>query len=296
MGQGIGSTGRGELRGKVGIVASSAGALREVACLLSRQSVAVVRTIAPGSGGGGSRVGACLDGLRALQSDDEVEVVVALVAEARDVDVDRVLGQVRDSNCPMVVCLLGGDVSSAWQAGAIPARRLDEAALRAAAWVRGWDQALVTSQLEEQDEELGAMAAGLRRLLGKGRRGIVGLFASASLCREAGVMLADVAGEEVALDCVELSPERMRDALEDPQAAVIILDVALQGNTPGALVDEVSVALENLDGPGPLVVVHVCGPDPAEVDRAEARLSRAGATIVGSNAAAARLAGLVVSG
>ncbi|HSJ56068.1 MAG TPA: hypothetical protein VLC95_02745 [Anaerolineae bacterium] len=295
MGQEMGTSAPGDTRGKVGVVASSAGVLREVVCLLSRQGVAVVRAIRPGGEPGVQAADGFLGGLQALQNDPEIKVVVAIVAGTRDVDEEQVLEHVAQSHHPAVLCLLGGDTSRAWQAGAIPARRLDEAAHRAAAWVRGWDQALISAQLEEQDEELATMAAKLRRLLGAGRRGIVGLFASQELCREAWLMLGDVAGEGVTLDCVNLSPQSLSDALDDPGAGVILLDLVVEGDTPEVLSEEVAVALEMLQGPGPLVIAHVCGLDLDSVERAEARLSQAGVTIVGSNAAAARLAGMVVS-
>ena len=196
---------------------------------------------------------------------------------------------------PTVLCLLGGETSRAWQAGAIPARRLDEAAQRAVAWVRGWDQALVSSLLEEQDEELAATAGGLRRLIGAGPRGIVGLLVSEALCREAWVILGDATGDSVYLDCVEPTPQRVSEALADPGAGVILLALVLEGATSEALVDEVAATLERLPGPGPLVIAHVCGTDLVAVGRAQLRLSQAGVTIARSNAAAARLARLVVS-
>ncbi|MBN1661369.1 MAG: hypothetical protein JXA93_23460 [Anaerolineae bacterium] len=285
----------GEARGKIGVMASSAGALREVVCLLARQGVAAVRAIGPEGEPGMLTIAGFLDGWQALQNDPEIEIIVAIVTTTRDVDEDQVLEQVGDSIRPVVLCLLGRDPSRAWQAGAIPARRLDEAVHRAAAWVRGWDQALISSRLEEQDEELAAMAANLRKLLGTGRRGIVGLFASEVLCREAWLMVGDVAGEAVTLDCVELSPQRLSNALDDPGTGAILLDVVVAGDTPEALSGEVAVALEMLQGPGPLVIGHVCGVDLAAVERVEARLSQAGVTIVSSNATAARLAGLVMS-
>jgi len=74
------------------------------------------------------------------------------------------------------VCLLGGDPRPIWKAGAIPAARLDEAAMRAAAWARGWDQALVSSRLEDQDEQMAGMAHGLQARFTPARCRLYGLF------------------------------------------------------------------------------------------------------------------------
>lgn len=86
----------------------------------------------------------------------------------------------------------------------------------------------------------------------------------------------------------------MRDALDDPGAAVVMLDLAPEGEVSRTLLDE--VALETMRGPAPLVVAHVSGTDGHAVPRAEARLARGGAIMAGSDAAIARLAGIVVVG
>lgn len=291
----------------VGIVSASSTGLQEVAWLLAREGVGVSQTI---YAGGQDRHptekgGTMLAGLQALQADPATEVIALVSATSPSGEDERVLDQVRDSEKPTVVCFLGADQRLVWRAGAIPAARLDETAMRAAAWVRGWDQALVTSRLEDEHDQMAALVADLRAGINQGRQWLHGLFTSEIFFREAQLMLSTVVGGVaqdawLRLSLEESTPARLshvQEALDDPSTAAILLDVVLKRDArpdpAGAL-----ASLLRMDRGGPAIIAHVCGivDDLRYGANQEARLRDAGVVLASSNAAAARLAGMLVDG
>jgi hypothetical protein len=273
-----------EESGRVGIVSEGPEGLNEIACLMSREGVGLSKVIVPRSPGGAGMV----DGLCAIQTDSGTEMVVAVLERASSPAVDGVLSQVQSSDKPTVVCLLGGDPRRVWRAGAIPAERLDEAALRAVAWMRGWDQALITSQLEDDDEKLASRAQVLRQRLAPARRRVVALLGNGTLCYEAQVMVGDRA------EFVCEAPHRLSDILAEPSVAAILLrgEIKVQSG-----LEALTAAIRRTGtGDSPLVVVHVCGLGRETLAQGQERLRQAEAIVADSNAAAARLAGLVVGG
>jgi len=244
-----------------------------------------------------------LAALQKLQAHPKTEFI-ALVGQTPPADqAERILSQVRDSDKPTVVCLLGVDQRLVWRAGAIPAARLDETAMRGAAWVRGWDQALVSSRLEEQDERLNQQAYDLASAIGPGRHRLRSLFASQIFFQEAQSMVsAVIGGTPRAYDPTLVRRERdaaggaaISEALGDPKLAVLLLDVVLPGS---ADLDPAGTLIATLPKGqiGSIIVAHVCGRADAQNYAAsqEAKLRDAGVIVAPSNAAAARLAGMIV--
>jgi FdrA protein len=87
---------------------------------------------------------------------------------------------------------------------------------------------------------------------------------------------------------------------EDPETVVILLDVVLgYGVHPGPAREtaEAIRACRDAKPNPPIFVAHVCGTerDPQNLAKQERKLREAGAIVVDSNAAAARLAGMIVS-
>lgn len=283
--------------GPVGVVADAVDGLREVVCLLAGESVSVSRVLPVGAPPAGQPEDASAfeRALQSLQSDAATEIIVCIAAAPSARAVDRLLEQIRQSDKPTVACLLGSDPRLVWRAGAIPATRLDEAAMRATAWVRGWDQALISSQLEEQHDQLAALATDLRRRIGPDRRRIRGLFAGDALRREAHLMLARTLGAEAASAGFEVLREDadpladLAAAWADTQCAAVVLSLE-----PGSAA--AGVAQHEAGGPGPLLIAHVCGNavDSARTAEVEAAMQAAGAVSAPSNAASALLAGLLV--
>ena len=302
------------LKGPVGIVATSRAAMQEIISLLARDQVGVSQLFGASPRGQGKALSV---GLQALQRDPATSVIVLAAGGASPAATAQILARIGDSDKPTIVCLLGSDARSIWKAGAIPAARLDEAAMRAAAWARGWDQALVSASLEDQAEQLAGMARELRPRFAPQRRRLYGLFTDEVFGQEAQLMLADLATEtgDTPLEpdltaCVEpdfsLWQSNLRHALADSQVAVILLDLMYSQD---AACDPVSVLAAALDEhrrlepgskgehPGePWIVARLSrsGGDPRASAADEARLWDTDVILAPSNAAMACLAGMIV--
>ena len=301
-------------KGPVGIVATSRAAMQEIICLLARDQVGVSQLFGASPRGKGKALSA---GLQALQADPATSVIILASGETSPAAAAQVLARIGDSDKPTIVCLLGSDPRAIWKAGAIPATRLDEAAMRAAAWARGWDQALVSAGLEDQNEQLAGMARELQPRSAPERCRLYGLFTDEILGHEAQLMLSDLAKKtgdarlEAALTiCVQpdfsLWQPNLRQALADPRVAVILLDLM---TSKGATGDPVSLLVAALDErrrlepgsqgehPGePWIVARLSrlGDDPRARASIEARLWDADVILAPSNAAMARLAGMIM--
>jgi hypothetical protein len=272
----------------VGLLAADEAGLEEIACLLACQEVAVSRAVVAADD--------WPTALQALQDEPTVEVIV-LVREGEAAAADALLNQVKRSDKPTVVCLLGSDPRLAWRAGAIPAGRLDEAARRAAAWIRGWDQALISSQLQEEDDVLLDRAQRLASSVDLGRRNAAQVLAPASLGHEARLMIAETAGADAVVTCSEpvkgsLAPTGKAAAAGS--AAVFLLTLRLGTEPLGGRVQALAQMVEQARAGGALVCVHLYSPRPQALARGEAAMKKAGAIVAESNAAGARLVGLVL--
>lgn len=288
-------------REAVGIISTSGTALQQVAYLLARDGVGVSKAMQAGLDRELQKEDKTMgEALEDLQC-DPATVVITLIAQSPPPDsAQMILRQVRSSDKPTVVCFLGSDPRLVWRAGAIPASRLDEAAMRAAAWVRGWDQALVSSRLEEQKERLLAWAGDLRGRIGSGRRGLCGLFSSQALYDESQLTLSQNQNRDTANTSPLLSlilvesesqkPFHLQRALSDPDLAVVLVDTVLSAPSES----ESTGILAAVEKPplAPLVITHVCGSarDLKPATAKEALLRDTGIVVAPSNAAAAYLA------
>jgi FdrA protein len=287
--------------GAVGVVSTSVTGLQEVSLLLAREGVGVSRSISVDGRDLSLKTGgsAMIAAFRSLRADPATEIIVLISRTPLPEAADRVLEEVRHSDRPSVICFVGSDPALAWRAGAIPAVRLDEAAYRAAAWVRGWDQALVSSRLEDEKDQLVAQAHDLRADSGSGRCSLRGLFTSTIFCQEARLMLADVAGEMDRVACLDLGGEGvlqqryLQGTLKDPDVSVVLLDLVLgPGSGPDPAGDLASILREARRRL--LLIAHVCGTVDAPQQPVEqgAKLQAVGVVLAPSNATAARLAGM----
>ena len=295
-------------------MATSRAATQEIICLLARDQVGVSQVFGASPKGKGKALSV---GLRALQGDPGTSVIVLAFGSISPAAVTQILASIGGSDKPTIACLLGSDPRSIWKAGAIPALRLDEAAMRAAAWARGWDQALVSSSLEDQNEQLVGMARQLQPRFTPTRCRIYGLFTDEVLGYEAQLMLSDLAKKsgdarlESALTvCVQsdftLWQPNLQQALTDPRAAVVLLDLMCSGDTACDPVTVLTAALEEHrrlerrpqgEHPGePWIVARLFRPggNPRALASDEARLWDADVILAPSNAAMARLAGMIV--
>jgi FdrA protein len=298
--------------GPVALVSASLAGLQEVICLLARDGVGVSQALGVMGDDGQQTadVDAMLAALRAVQADPIAEIVVLISESLPQEEAARLLDLVRGSDKPSVVCFVGGAPQLAWRAGAIPAQRLDEAAMRAAAWVRGWDQALVSAWLGQERDELAARAARLRLDRAGVRRQVQGLFSHPILLQEAHSVLSAALGEKsrpAALQVVAgatMRAECLHDALADPRVAVVVLGLVVDRSSKSGSVAAALEAARDRDlfstrslHDGPLIVVRLSGAtcDLPWLAQQEARLKDLGVVVATSNASAALLAGMVAA-
>lgn len=318
-------------RGSIGLVGASGTGLQLVTCLIDRFGGGITQAIGTGGHDLSREVGGVtmLQGLAALAQDAATKAIVLISKPPAPEIAARVLTRAREAGKPVVVCFLGADPTSITGPGLTPVKTLEDAALAAVALAAGGRPAPRAQASASAD--LPALAAG--------QRYVRGLYSGGTLCFEAtlllGETLSDVysntpVGRAHPLDNVwqsrahtlidlgddvftrgrphpmidhRLRNERLVAEAQDPQTAVILLDVVLGY---GAHADPASVIAPVIEaaigqaaaaGRRLAVVGFVCGTaaDPQNLQRQEERLRAAGMRLASSNAEAARLAARIVA-
>ncbi len=328
--------------GPIGIVSAAGTGLQEVSSLIARHGGGITQGIGVGGRDLSREVGGImmLEALTALQKDPATQVIL-LVSKPPDDEVAKsILAQVAKSDKPSVIYFLGGDMGVIEGArGAIPARTLQESALRALG-VPGQSAHSVDAVLKAEAEDLAEQARPLRAKLAPGQRYLRGLFSGGTLCYEAQVIWKDMSIASVSSNAplpgapvlddpmqscghtaVDMGEEeftsgrlhpmidqslRIRRLLQearDPEVGVIMLDVVLGYGAHPDPASELGPAvaqareLAQADGRSLNLVASVTGTeaDPQHYSRVVSALEDSGATVCESNAAAARLTGLLTS-
>lgn len=303
--------------GPIGIVGASGTGTQEVMIQIDLAGGGVSQAIGLGGRDLSSTVGAitCIQALRALDADPDTRVIT-LISKPPAAQVRRaVLDLCQELATPVVAILLGE----------IPAREVDgnisfaadlEQAARVAVALAGPDDAPTPNFAPEQ-------------------RSITGLFAGGTLASESALMISralEIPADAKHVDgymlhhdghtVVDLGDDKytqgrphpmidptlraqkLREAFDDPQTAVILLDIVTgYGSHPdpaGALTQAIAAGREAAKAAGRevLVVASVCGTEHDPQPRSEqiATLRSAGVVVLGSNAAATRYALRVLRG
>jgi len=309
-------------RGAIGVVAASGTGLQEVTSIISNEGCGISQAIGTGGRDVKKDVGGIMfiEAMKSLASDESTEVIL-LVSKPPHEDVLReIIAQAETIDKPVVSFFLGADSGS-----------LEKAALLAVAYAKGEDPAEVGKQLAARKEEIVATAreeAGGRE---PGQKYVRGLFSGGTFCSEAQILFDGMISQvysnaptgtasrlEDSLKSVKntvvdlgedeftvgrphpmidfaLRTKRIRDEADDPETAVILLDVVLgygsNMDPAGELRDVVRDASRKVS-----VVCSITGTDDDPQDRkhVETVLSSAGAVVMPSNAAACELAGQIV--
>jgi FdrA protein len=326
--------------GPVGIISAAGTGLQEVSTLLAKAGAGITQGIGTGGRDLREEVGGAmmLAGLQALQRDPATQVIVLVSKPPAPVVAYQVLEQAAQSKKPTVLCLLGEkfDDRETLPAHMHAARTLEEAAEKAAGLALRGKEAPTTAEPALTVEELVAVRAGLQPQ----QRCLRGLFSGGTLCYEAQVIWKDLLPEPVfsnaplnaqqqlsdsnrsqghsAIDLGEeeftvgrlhpmidnnLRIRRLMQEANDPQTAVIVLDVVLgYGAHPDPAAElgpaiRKAQALTAAQGRKLLVIGSITGTeeDPQRLSRQAQALKEAGMVICASNAAAARLAARLVS-
>ncbi|HMJ37304.1 MAG TPA: hypothetical protein VK501_25595 [Baekduia sp.] len=294
--------------GPVGIVAAAGTGAQEVACLVDAAGAGVSQIVGVGGRDLSAEVGGTMfrAGMRMLAGDDETETLV-LVSKSPAPEVVRCLAAEVPAGKRVVAAFVGG-------AGAGAPFELHDT-LEAAALAAAQAPLPVCAELER--------AVDARRARSAGRR-LLGLFSGGSLAHEAvtileaelgpvagnvghGDAVADGTGGHTVLDLGEEEYTRGRPhPMVDLDLRIAMLEHAAAGDDVGCvLLDvvlghaahpdparELAPAVARIADGGATVLVRVCGTraDPQDADRQARTLREAGALVVPSNAAAARLA------
>jgi FdrA protein len=318
-------------RGAIGLVGASGTGLQLVSCLIDRLGGGISQAIGTGGHDLSRDVGGItmLQGLSALTNDTATKAIVLISKPPAPEIAARVLAQARLAGKPVVVNFLGADPKSIESSGLTVVKTLEDAAFAAVALAAG------------REPECIAPASALPDLplVGSGQRYVRGLFSGGTLCYEATLLLSETLGDVYSNTPVgrarvlenvwqsrantlidlgddvftrgrphpmidhRLRNERVAMEAEDPQTAVILLDVVLGYGAHAdpasviAPVVEVSIGRAAAAGRHLAIVGFVCGAaaDPQDLQRQETRLREAGMLLAGSNAEAVQLAAHIVS-
>jgi FdrA protein len=312
-------------RGRVGVVAASGTGLQQVATLLAAGEEGISHAIGVGGRDMGEAVGGVmtLAAIDALTADTGTEALVVIGKPPASSVRAAVTERLRAGGKPAVACLLGPDVEAGRDGPLITAVTLEDAASATIALLHGtpWPRppAPRPSAVPERVEAI-------RRSLGPGQRGIRGLYAGGTLAEEARLILARLRrvedsgdGSGARHDIIDLGAEQytmgrahpMLDptarvaeiarAGADPATAVILLDMVLGHGAAvdpaGDVAPALAAARDAARGRGSDLAIVACvvgtPADPQGLDRQIARLERAGAWVLSSNAQAVRAAAWV---
>jgi succinyl-CoA synthetase alpha subunit len=317
--------------GPIGVIGASGTGMQQVTSLADRAGVGISHAL--GTGGrdlraeiGGATMLAALDELAA---DPGTRVIVLVSKPPAPQVAARVLERARGAGKPVVACFLGARAAEVQGGGVVAASTLEEAAAMAVALARGERPVPAAALLPAFQDP------GLR----PGQRYVRGLYSGGTFCYEATLLLSEQldgvrsntpVGRAQELDdpwrsaghaLVDLGDdeftrgrphpmidhrlrnERILREAQDPEVAVLLLDVVLGYGAHADPAREVVPALRAARaaaasaGRALALVGFVCGTegDPQGLARQEAALREAGMVLTASNAQAARLAARMVS-
>jgi succinyl-CoA synthetase alpha subunit len=314
-------------RGCIGIVAAAGTGLQEVSCLISNAGAGISQAIGTGGRDVKQEVGGIMfiAALKALAGDKQTRVIL-LVSKPPHPEVLRRIERVtKGIRKPIVALFLGAETRKGGPS------TLEEAALQAVALTRAQNPDEAASQLAVRDREINKLAKRAATGRKPGQKYLRGLFSGGTFCAEAQVLfravLKDlfsnapirgvkplrnslVSQKNTVIDLGEdeftvgrphpmidysLRNRRILQEAEDPETAVILLDVVLgYGANPDPAAELSSVLRQAAAKVSVICSITGTDQDPQNRGRVEAALRKAGAAVMPSNAAACGLAGRII--
>jgi len=318
-------------RGNVGIVSASGTGAQEVSSVLARLGVGISHLIGTGGRDVSGDVGGVTTamGLKALISDGGTGVIV-IISKVPDGAVgDEILGLAGRSGKPCVVWFAGQDARPREGNIAFGGTLADTARLAAAAATQGEFSPPSAGEVSALLEKAGDIPLTASGSAGKYLRG---LFGGGTLAQEAVFILKEHLGEidtnmklpgtglltdpsaSAGHTVVDLGDDaftrgrahpmidqsyklaRLAKEFEDPETAVVLMDVVLGygcNMDPGGEIARLLIDLKekHAESPGPAVVISLCGThdDPQGYARQKRELEAAGAIVAGTNELACML-------
>ncbi len=310
-------------RGPVGIVGASGTGTQQVSCLVHNMGSGISHAIGTGGHDLSESVGglSMLQGIKMLTEDPETKVIV-LVSKPPATDVaQRIINQASRSGKPVVVNFLGLESGIPLLPNLHQANTLEQAAVMAVSLAGGL--------AKEDFEETTRIAIPFQPC----QRYIRGLFSGGTFCFEAAMLLKDISGgvvtntpiaqeqtltnpwESRGHTLVDLGDDvftrgrphpmidptlrlaRLEEECNDPETAVILLDVVLgfgaHDNPAGELAERIKHICSRIKGQRKIAfVASLCGTDQdfQGYDSQKQALIDAGIIVMSSNARAVILA------
>jgi len=322
-------------RGNIGLVAASGTGLQEISCIIGNQGAGISQAIGTGGRDVKKDIGGIMfiEGIKALEADEATEVIVLVSKPPAPEVLEKVAGVVKELKKPVVAILIGGDPEVMNAAGAKAARDLERAGLIAVALSKGQSPEGIPAILEARKEEIVKQAAEEAAKMAEGQKYLRGLFSGGTLCDETQLMFKEDIGpvyspapidpdfklddiwkskENTVVDLGEdeftvgrphpmidflLRKKRIVEEANDPETAVILLDVVLgygsnmePGKELGPPIREAK-ELAAAAGRHIAIVCSITGTykDPQNREQVEQELKDAGAIVMPTNAAASLL-------
>lgn len=314
-------------RGNIGIVAAAGTGIQEVSTLIHKMGGGISHAIGTGGRDLSKEVGGITMkmGIRSLLTDTGTDVLV-LVSKPPHPDVEMAIYEVlKGVEKPVIINFLGSNGVEAKKRGFKFAKTLEDAAVMAIEASGGKAHLPEPENMENLiREEVGKLSAGQKYLRG--------LYSGGTLCNETRIILED-SGLEIFSNVTKNPDFKMKDVfkskkhslvdmgddsftkgaphpmidntkrkyriiqeVEDPETAVILMDVVLgYGSNPdpaGELVPAINEAREKVKESGRylIFVASVCGvdEDPQNAKEQIKKLRDAGVVVLPSNARASR--------
>ena len=320
-------------RGPIGVVGASGTGLQQVTVLVDRLGSGISQAIGTGGRDLQREIGgiSMLKGLKDLAADPATQVVVLISKPPAPEVAERVLAEAAKAGKPVVVNFLGTDPKDVARKGVHAVRTLEDAARAAVALARG-------EKPRESYAETPVLPAGLPKFADS-QHYVRGLYSGGTFCYEATLLLGDLLagvhsntptrgarelvdvwqshdhalvdlGDDVftrgrphPMIDYRLRTERIVKEAEDPQTAVILLDVVLGYGSHMDPASEFVPAIHRARAAAAaqarnlVFVGQICGTaaDPQDLARQTRALTEAGMLLAESNAEAVRLAAAIVA-
>ena len=320
-------------RGPVGVVGASGTGLQQVTVLVDRLGSGVSQAIGTGGRDLAREIGgiSMLKALKDLANDSATRVIVLISKPPAPEVAERVLAEAAKAGKPVVVVFLGADPASIARKGVHAVKTLEDAARAAVAIVKA-------EKPRDSYADAPDLPAGLPKFADS-QRYIRGLYSGGTFCYEATLLLGELVAEvhsntptrnahELAdvwqshqhtlvdlgddvftrgrphpMIDYRLRTERIVKEAEDPQTAVILVDVVLGYGSHADPASELVPAIHRAraacaaQGRSVTFVGQICGTaaDPQDLARQSRALTEAGMLLAESNAQAVRLAAAIVA-
>jgi FdrA protein len=325
-------------RGSIGIVGASGTGMQQIISLIAAAGMGISQAIGTGGRDLSETIGGIMmrHGLELLATDEQTKVIV-LVSKPPAESVAREILAAAQITKPVIIAFLGADQErfASWASSVHMAKTLTEGA-ELAVTLAGGDQSRISAKQSLNKYDLSKEQAQRK----PSQRYIRAIYSGGTLCDEAMMLLSEQIGPiasniplqpewtlakgetfrgHTALDLGSdeftrgrphpmidptISLQYLAKAAEDPETAVILLDIVLgfcaQQNPASVYSPAIIQAKEKAKVAGRTlaIIVSLCGTegDPQRLSLQRTALEAAGAMVFESNEMAARAAALLVSG